>query len=101
MASISYYKQLRRIVDNVYRQLITTDMVKDRLALVKFVVRDHVRRFIQEQIDIHTEAAFKNLFDACRLKFYLECAQCRFKSARIHSPLNGTADALAHDEAAC
>ena len=73
--------------------------MKDRLALVKFVVRDHVRRFIQEQIDFHTEAAFKKLFEAGRLKFYLECAQCRFEippefTLRSTGPLTP----LAHDD---
>jgi len=93
------YKQLRRIVENVYGQLITTDMVKDRLALVKFVVRDHVRRFIQEQIDIQTEAAFKKLFDAGRLKFYLECAQCRFEiPPEFTLRSTGRLTPLAHDD---
>jgi type III restriction enzyme len=73
------HKQLRRVVENVYAQLIKSDMVSGRLALVKFVVRDHVRRFIQEQIDLQTEAAFKKLFDSKRLKFYLECKECRFE----------------------
>jgi type III restriction enzyme len=69
------HKQLRRIVLAVYAELVKTDLlVKDRLALVKFVVRDHIQRFIQQQLDMQTEAAFVRLFDAGRIHFYLECA---------------------------
>jgi type III restriction enzyme len=74
------HKQLRRIAERVYAQLVTTQMfLKDRLALVKFVVRDHVERFIQEELDRLTEAAFRDLHAEQRLQFYLECAHCRFE----------------------
>lgn len=73
-------------------------MVEGRLALVKFVVRDHIQRFIQEQLDLQTEAAFEKLFKAGRISFYLECAECRFEipaSFTIHA--TGPLTALTHD----
>lgn len=75
------HKQLKRIVSRVCKKLMASElngMLKDRLSLVKFVVRDHIERFIQAQVDAQTEAAFKKLFDDKKLVFYLECAQCRF-----------------------
>ena len=92
------YKQLNRIVESVYKELIKSNMVEGRLALVKFVVRDHIQRFVQEQLDVQTEAAFKKLFKAGRVSFYLECAQCRFEipaSFTIHA--TGPLTALTHD----
>ncbi len=92
------YKQLNRIVESVYKALIKSNMVEGRLALVKFVVRDHIQRFIQEQLDLQTEAAFEKLFKAGRISFYLECAQCRFEipaSFTIHA--TGPLTALTHD----
>jgi len=92
------HKQLRRIVDAVYERLLTTTDIRDRLALVKFVVRDHIQRFIQEQLDLQTEAAFKKLFQAGRIKFYLECADCCFvipSSFTLHA--TGPLTALTHD----
>ncbi len=103
VASLGYdflsYKQLGRIVDHVYAELIKTNIVVDRLALVKFVVRDHIKTFIQEQIDTQTEAAFKKLFAAGRLEFYLECAQCRFEiPAEFTLRATGSLTPLAHDD---
>jgi type III restriction enzyme len=75
------FKKLRRIVDKVYARLRAAEldhMVEGRLALIKTVVRDKVTRFIQEQLDKQTQAAFRRMFDEGRLKFYLECAECRF-----------------------
>lgn len=74
------HKQLRRIVAQVYRRLCETELyVESNLALVKFEVRDHVQRFIQEQLDVQTESAFRALHAEDRLKFYLECEECRFE----------------------
>jgi len=76
------HKQLRRIVRRIHDRLCACElssMVKDRLALVKFVVRDHIERWLQEQVDKQTEAAFGKLFDMGRIQFYLECAECRFE----------------------
>ncbi len=106
VASLGYdflsHKQLGRIVANVYQRLIQShlpDMVENRLALVKFVVRDHIRTFIQEQIDLQTEAAFKKLFAAKRLQFYLECAQCRFEiPSEFTLRATGALTPLAHDD---
>jgi type III restriction enzyme len=74
------FKQLRRIVQRVYERLCATELqLRDRLGLVKLVVRDHVERWIQEQLDIQTERAFAKLFESSRLVFYLECKSCRFQ----------------------
>jgi len=51
---------------------------------VKFVVRDHIDRFMQENLDAQTETAFRSLFERKKLVFYLECAQCCYE---IPSPL--------------
>jgi type III restriction enzyme len=75
------FKQLRRIVRAVYERLIDfhlSCMVKDRLMLVKTEVLKKIETFIQEQIDIQTEAAFNRLFDGDKIQFYLACKECRF-----------------------
>ena len=74
------FKQLRRIMDRVYERLCAAELqLRGRLGLVKFAVRDHVERWVQEQLDHQTERAFATLFDSGRLVFYLECKACRFK----------------------
>ncbi|HEV2296025.1 MAG TPA: DEAD/DEAH box helicase family protein [Tepidisphaeraceae bacterium] len=83
VASLSFdylsHKQLRRAVNRVCDKLVESELtLKDRLALVKFVVRDHIERFVQENVDAQTESAFKKLFKAKKVEFYLECAECRF-----------------------
>src|SRR5450759_1573573 len=71
-------KQIHPIVRAVYEQLVRGECIlKDRLATAKSVVRDHIKRFIQEQLDIQTEAAFRDYFERGLLHFYLECAECR------------------------
>ncbi len=84
VASLGYdylsFKQLKMIVRGVYERLLSTELsLRDRLGLVKFVVRDHISRFIDEQIDKQCERAFSELFEAGRLQFYLECTECRFE----------------------
>jgi hypothetical protein len=84
VASLSFdflsHKQRRRIVARVCEKLIASELsLKDRLSLVKFVVRDHIERFVQDSVDAQTERAFKELFKRKKLEFYLECAQCRFE----------------------
>jgi type III restriction enzyme len=54
-------------------------MLEGSLALIKSVVRDKVERFIKEQVDKQTEMAFRGLFHTGNLRFYLECAECRFE----------------------
>jgi type III restriction enzyme len=76
------FKKLRRIVRRIYDRLRTEELphiVEGQLDLIKSVVRDKVARFIQEQVDKQTEAAFRRLFDEGRLVFYLECAECRIQ----------------------
>jgi len=84
VASLGYdylsFKQLKRIVEAVYNRLLELELtLRNQLGLVKFVVRDHVARFIDQQIDKQCEKAFAKLFKAGRLHFYLECAECRFE----------------------
>lgn len=68
------YKQLHYVVRRVYERLIGAELdLRDRLALVKFVVRDKIQAFMQDEIDAQTEAAFAELFNEGRLQFYLEC----------------------------
>ncbi|HZL35113.1 MAG TPA: DEAD/DEAH box helicase family protein [Tepidisphaeraceae bacterium] len=87
------HKQLRRIVRRVCEKLVASELIlKDRLSLVKFVVRDHIQRWVQEKVDEQTQEAFKSLFDAGDMVFYLECAECRFeippeRSIRAGKPL--------------
>lgn len=73
------HKQLRRIIRKAIDQQYQREThLKDNLGLVKFLVREHLERFVQEQIDLQMEKEFDDLFDAQRILFYLECAQCRF-----------------------
>jgi len=74
------HKQLRHVVSRAYARLCRTElMLADRLALVKFVVRDKVHAFVEEQLDRQTEAAFVSLYEGGNLVFYLECTECRFE----------------------
>jgi type III restriction enzyme len=74
------HKQLRVAVRRVYDRLrATVPAVAGKLALVKFDVRQRIEAFLQGGIDWETERAFGDLFDAGRIRFYLECADCRFE----------------------
>lgn len=76
------HKQLRYVVGRVYDRLCRAElegMLPTRLALVKFVVRDHIQRFVQDELDRQTEQAFRSIHAEGRLEFYLECAHCRFE----------------------
>jgi len=74
------HKQLRRIVGKAYEELVKHELaLKDRLATVKFVVRQKVSDFIEEQVDQQTEKVFAALYDKGRLEFYLECKECNFE----------------------
>lgn len=74
------HKQLHAVVRRAYERLLATELtLKDRLGLVKFVVRDKVQAFVQEQLDEQTERAFASLYEGGKLVFYLECAECRFE----------------------
>jgi len=74
------HKQLRRVVRSVYERLLTTELqLVNRLATVKFIVRQKIADFIQEQVDIQTEAAFGRLYDNDRLRFFLECKEGVFE----------------------
>lgn len=93
------HKQLRHIVAKVCDRLIETHLdcrLRGRLGLVKFVVRDKIQGFVQEQLDLQTEAAFAELHNSGKLMFYLECAECRFE---IPSTITvRTARSLQHDD---
>jgi type III restriction enzyme len=74
------FKQTRRIVLAVYERLCASELqLRSQFGLVKFVVREKLERFMTEQVNIQTEAAFKALFDEGRLRFYLECTHCCFQ----------------------
>lgn len=74
------HKQLKLIVRRVYERLCAAELqLENRLSLVKFPVREHTERFIQEQVDRQTEAAFRSLFKASKIVFYLDCRECRFE----------------------
>jgi type III restriction enzyme len=60
------------------------------------VVRDHIEKFIRQNIDSQTETAFKRLFIEKKLLFYLECAQCRYEIPSEISVRAGKR--MAHDD---
>jgi len=107
-ASLKYdflsHKQLRRLVGAVYDRLLQAEfreMLEDRLGLVKFVVRDHVDRFVQEQLDLHTERVFNQLLNRKRILFYLQCTQCNFQvPPTIRIERIGPITSMHHDDAA-
>ncbi|HEY2249453.1 MAG TPA: hypothetical protein VGH74_00285, partial [Planctomycetaceae bacterium] len=83
-ASLSFiflsHKQLRYVVARVYDRLCQTELMLDnRLALVKFVVRNKIQDFVQGELDRQTEAAFREIHASGNLEFYLECTECRFQ----------------------
>jgi type III restriction enzyme len=96
------HKQLRAIIGRVYERLCGSElsgMVKARLSLVKFVVRERVERFIQEQVDVQTERAFRELFEAGKVVFYLECRECRFEiPPEVTVAIKGPQTPLAHPD---
>ena len=76
------FKQLQTVVRKVYERLLRMELrelLQNRLALVKSVVRDKIEGFIQDELDRQTEAAFGEYFDRGSIQFYLECAECRFE----------------------
>ncbi len=74
------HKQLRAVADRVCERLCKMELdLKEKLALVKFVVRDHIERWLRDELDQQTERAFVELFETRKLLFYLECAECRFE----------------------
>lgn len=75
------HKQLRRVVARVHERLLEMELpnLRGRLGTVKFVVRDHLDRFIQEQLDIGTERVFNELLNRKKILFYLECRECNFE----------------------
>jgi type III restriction enzyme len=75
-------KELHEVSRRVYEQLLKAEfkqLLQDRLSTVKFVVRERTQRWIEEQIDMQTEAAFDALFHSNQIHFYLECTECRFQ----------------------
>ncbi len=96
------YKQLRLVARNVYDQVVAShldNMVKGKLALVKFVFRNKTELFIQHQVDRQTEMAFGDLFNGKRILFYLECKECSFEIPDfIRVEVKGTVRRLAHDD---
>jgi type III restriction enzyme len=73
-------KQLREVVNRVIDRLYAVNPgLAGKLALAKFEVRAKTVGFFDRETDRQTEAAFKKLFDAKKLAFYLECVECRFE----------------------
>ena len=74
------HKQLRTALQRIYDRLCRAELfLRDRLGLAKFVVRNRVENFIQDELDRQTEAAFVDLHERGDLRFYLECRECRFE----------------------
>lgn len=96
------HKSLRYLVRRIYGILCDAELLlKDRLALVKFILREHIERFIQEQVDRQTHEAFERLFESNKIIFYLECAQCRFEIPEsITIARTGGITPLIHDDGA-
>jgi type III restriction enzyme len=96
------HKQLRRIVERVHERILAAELnAGNRLASVKTALRRRLTEFVAQQVDKQTEQTFDKLFDAGEIKFYLECAECRFEmpeSIRIESKGGGAIQPLAHDD---
>ena len=74
------FKQLREIAGKVVERLYARNNgLQGKLGLVKFRVREKLIGFIESQTDRQTEAAFKDLFAADQLSFFLECIEGRFE----------------------
>jgi len=74
------HKQLRLIVDRVTERVQRVNpALRGQFALVKFAVREKTTGFIEREVDLQTEAAFRSLFEAKKLCFFLECVECRFE----------------------
>ena len=74
------FKQLREIAGKVVERLYARNNgLQGKLGLVKFRVREKLIGFIESQTDRQTEAAFKDLFAAGQLSFFLECIEGRFE----------------------
>jgi type III restriction enzyme len=69
-------KQLHYVVEMVCERLLS---IKDKIALVKFLLREKIEGFIQRHTDDMTKAVFENLYSNKRLCFYLECVEGRFE----------------------
>ena len=84
VASLPYehfsFKQLRVVVEKSTERLIKVHPVlKNKMGLVKFTLRNKCREFIERETDRLAEAAFDQMFEKGELCFYLECVECRFE----------------------
>lgn len=70
------FKQHDRIVERALGRLRGLD---GHLGLVKFALRERLVGFIEDQTDLQTHREFVRMFKADRLKFYLQCVECRFE----------------------
>ncbi|MGP1347094.1 MAG: DEAD/DEAH box helicase [Phycisphaerales bacterium] len=74
------FKQLRRAVRRVYERLMESELqLAGRFGLVKYAVRERLERFVVDEVNRQTEAAFAEMFKEDRVCFYLECRECRFE----------------------
>jgi type III restriction enzyme len=74
------YRDVRKIVDRTAERVLAREPgLGGRLSLVKYAIRDRLADFVRGETDRATERAFRALFDAGRIQFYLDCVQCRFE----------------------
>ncbi len=94
------HKQLRSVVGRAFEQLLIQEaLLKDRLATVKFVVRDKLESFIEDELNRQTKAEFDRLFADGRIQFYLQCEHCRFEiPPSIKLDYRGKFTPLLHDD---
>jgi len=72
-------KQMHYVVERAAARLAETNAdLPGQLGLVKFVVRQKLTGFVDDETDRQTEGAFKQLFEKKKLCFYLLCEECRF-----------------------
>lgn len=74
------HRQLRRVVDRVCADVLRRDVsLVNRLALVRFELRQRIEGLIEAETDKQTQGTFTELHRTDKLCFYLECVQCRFE----------------------
>jgi type III restriction enzyme len=76
-------KESRSIVLGASKELLASQpQLRGSLGLVKHLLREKMAGLVQEEVDRATEAAFRGLFEAGKIKFYLHCVECRFEIPR-------------------
>jgi type III restriction enzyme len=74
------HRQMSEVTEDSINQLYKANKeIKDRLDLVKFIIRDKVSGLIERETDRQTQERFEHLFKNKQLCFYLECVEARFE----------------------